>query len=225
MGPCPPQRPAGDVQRYAPAIEVRGPGGQVRPASAPTCTAWCSVVSWCLGGPPGLQAAQEAAPHWAGPRRRPGRRHRLSPSPPPLRAVALPTPAPRRQRRAGRCEAALVVGPGLRWVWPARWGARSVLPASARVRPLCALLGWVPLPDALVGRPPKRMGRRRPSCGGNGGGDGSGPKVGPLRRQGRPPAVSPSWGYRPIPCSSWPYGWPSENRRKVSNLAILHQSV
>lgn len=104
----------------------------------------------------------------------------------------------------------MVVGPGLRWVWPARWGARSVLPASARVRPPFAFLGWVPLPDALVGRPPKRMGRRRPSCGGNGAGTG-GPKDGPPGTK-RPGAVSPSWGFRPIPCRSWPYGQKDEKR-------------
>lgn len=163
VGPCSAAKFGGGTFSGMPAAISSGPGRLPRPAWP---AAWWSsgCCGQLFGGPPsGLRrpcaaaALPRAPPRW-----------------PVAAAGAFPRPAPLRRgtcaavplRWAGRRRAAGVVGPGVRWVWPARCGARAVLPASPRVRLPSALLGRVPLPPPLSGPPPTALGARRHSCGG-----------------------------------------------------------
>ena len=221
-GRVPPQRPAGGRSKVCQRPFRSGPGRLPRPAWP---AAWWSSgrCGPAFGGPPSGQRRPYAA----------AARPRAPPRWPVAAAGAFPRPAPLRRgtcaavplRWAGRRRAAGVVGPGVRWVWPARCGARAVLPASPRVRLPSAFLGRVPLPPPLSGPPPTALGARRHSCGGIGGGRQAGQSSARFWRRRRPPPLPPLVGYCPLPCCAaalWPQ---DEICRKVSNLVTCCQVV
>lgn len=213
----PPQRSAGDRSKVCQRPFRSGPGRLPRPAWPPV---WWLVVSGRLafGGPPsGATAALccRRPPSGSSPLARGGG----GGFPPARRACGRGTCAAVPLRWAGRRRAAGVVGPGVRWVWPARCGARAVLPASPRARLPSALLGRVPLPPPLSGPPPTALGARRHSCGGRRRGAAAGRNPARFWRRRRPPPLPPAGGV--ASCSGLrccPPARPGESCRKVSNL-------